>query len=412
MNVLLVHNFYQQAGGEDQVFAEEAALLEKHGNTVARFTMDNDSVEGMGKLALAGKTFWNRDAQASISSAIREIRADVVHFHNTFPLVSPAAYYASHDAGAAVVQTLHNYRLMCPTATFYRDGGVCENCLGKLLAWPGVVHKCYRQNRGATAVVAGMLAFHKLRGTYANQVDRYIALTEFARQKLVQGGVPAERIRVKPNFVDPDPGLGDGGGDFALFVGRLTEEKGILTLIKAWPDLFARRGYKLHIAGDGPLKQAVVDASAACSGIIYEGRKPPAEIYAMMGAARALIFPSQWYEGLPRTIVESYAKGTPVLASRMGSMQELVHDGQTGVLFEPGDARDLARQAERLLSVDPSTVELRARMRSAARAEFESHYRAERNYPLLMEIYEQAVAQSHGSGSPRTVASGISGHPM
>jgi glycosyltransferase involved in cell wall biosynthesis len=237
-----------------------------------------------------------------------------------------------------------------------------------------------------------MLAFHKLRGTYTHQVDRYIALTEFARQKLIQGGVPAEKIRNKPNFVDPDPGVGDGSGDFALFVGRLTEEKGILTLLSAWRELFTRRGLMLRIAGDGPLRQAVVDASAGCPGILYLGRKSPAEVYELMGQARALLLPSQWYEGFPRTIVEAYAKGTPVVASRLGSMTELIRDGETGVLFEAGNPQDLARSAESLLSDEVAAVETRERMRRAARLEFETRYTAAANYPMLVGIYHEALA--------------------
>jgi glycosyltransferase involved in cell wall biosynthesis len=255
-----------------------------------------------------------------------------------------------------------------------------------------------------------MLAFHKLRGTYANQVDRYIALTEFARQKLVEGGVPAEKIRIKPNFVDPDPGAGDGSGDFALFVGRLTEEKGILTLLRAWRELFDRRGFILRIAGDGPLRQAVVDASASCPGILYQGRKSPAEVYQLMGQAQALVLPSQWYEGFPRTIVEAYAKGTPVLASRLGSMTELIRDQETGLLFEAGNPEDLARCAEALLGSDTAGVERRGRMRRAARLEFESRYTASANYPALVRIYGEALANI-GRQAPAPVAENPSSLP-
>src|ERR1022692_3000424 len=165
MNVLLVHNFYQQPGGEDQTFADEGSLLEKHGHSVGRFTMHNDEVNAMGKLTAARKTVWNGQARQSLRRAIRETGARVVHFHNTFPLISPAAYYAAHDEGAAVVQTLHNYRLMCVTATFCRDNHVCEDCLGRFVAWPGILHGCYRGNRAASAVTAAMQTFHRLKGT-------------------------------------------------------------------------------------------------------------------------------------------------------------------------------------------------------------------------------------------------------
>ena len=390
MNVLLVHNFLPHAGGDDQVFADEGALLEAQGHIVARFTMHNDAVQGMGKLELARKTIWNRDAQLLLRDAIRRIDADVVHFHNTFPLISPASYYTAHEQGAAVVQTLHNYRLLCPAATFYRDGHVCEDCLGRAVPWPAVAHRCYRGNRIAISAVTAMLSLHRMKRTWREQVDVYIALTEFSRQKFVQGGLPQERIVVKPNFVDPDPGIGAGDGSFVLFVGRLTDEKGILTLLKAWPPLYKRTGVVLKIAGDGPLRRAAEDACQEGAGIEFLGRCALPQVYAMMGAAQALVFPSQWYEGQPRTIVESLAKGTPVISSRLGSMSELIEDGRTGILFEPGDDEDLSRKTELMLAKGPD----RARMRLAARLEFESRYTAARNYPMLIECYELAVRRS------------------
>jgi glycosyltransferase involved in cell wall biosynthesis len=386
MNLLLVHNFYQQPGGEDQVFAEEGKLLEQYGHRVSRFTMHNDEVEGMGKFALARKTIWNRSAQQSLRQAIRNAQAEVVHFHNTFPLISPAAYYTAHSEGAAVVQTLHNYRLLCPGATMYREGKVCEECMGRWGPWPGAVHGCYRNNRAASAVTAAMITFHRKIRTWKKQVDVYIALTEFSRSKFIQGGLPSEKIVVKPNFVDPDPMLGSGDGGFALFVGRLTEEKGIAILLKGWKPLFEKTGVRLKIAGDGPMREDVSHAADPQSGIEFIGRRPSNEIYDMMGRATALVFPSIWYEGQPRTIIEAMAKGTPILASRLGSMAEMIEDGTSGLLFEPGDAADLSRQMQRLIEDEP----LRQKMRSAARSEFENRYTAEKNYPQLLGVYERA----------------------
>ncbi len=388
MNVLLAHNFYQQPGGEDQVFADEGRLLEQHGHVVGRFTMDNDAVDTMGKLTVARKTVWNEQARQSLRKAIREIGAQVVHFHNTFPLISPAGYYAAHDEGAAVVQTLHNYRLMCVTATFCRNGRVCEDCLGRAVAWPGILHGCYRGSRAGSAAVAAMLAFHRLKGTWRREVDVFIALSEFGRKKFIEGGLPPDKLVVKPNFLDPVPGIGLGQGNYALFVGRLSAEKGIATLLEAWPRVFADARIKLKIVGDGPLRASVEAASKTSAGIEYLGwldlRK---EGYATMGAAQALIFPSIWYETQGMAIVESMATGTPVLASRLGSRAEMIADGRTGLLFESGNSDDLARQARVLLSGRAD----RQRMRQAARLEFESRYTAEQNYPLLMRCYETAL---------------------
>jgi glycosyltransferase involved in cell wall biosynthesis len=391
MNVLLVHNFYQRPGGEDQIFAGEGRLLEQHDHVVGRFTMHNDAVDTIGKLTVACKTVWNGQARQSLRKAIRETGARVVHFHNTFPLISPAGYYAAHDEGAAVVQTLHNYRLMCVTATFCRNGGVCEDCLGRTVAWPGILHGCYRGSRAGSAVVAAMLAFHCLKGTWRREVDVYIALSEFGRKKFIEGGLPPDKLVVKPNFLDPAPGIGNGQGDYALFVGRLSIEKGIATMLEAWPKVYADTGIKLKIIGDGPLRTSVEAASKNAAGIEYLGwRDMRKEGYVTMGAARALIFPSIWYETQGMTIVESLATGTPILASRLGSRAEIIADGRTGLLFESGNPDDLARQARVFLSGQAD----RQRMRQAARLEFESRYTAEQNYPLLMRCYETALKNS------------------
>jgi glycosyltransferase involved in cell wall biosynthesis len=394
MRILVVHNFYQQPGGEDQVFRDEAALLRQHGQDVSTLEFDNDAIAKMGaagRVALARKTIWNADSYARIRQTCQSFRAEVVHFHNTFPLVSPAGYAAARDAGAAVVQTLHNYRLICPAATLFRQGGVCEQCVGRAVPWPGVAHKCYRGSRSATAVTAGMLAWHRMRGTYRNAVDRYIALTEFARSKLIEGGLPPAKLVVKPNFV-PDLPEGSGSGDFVLFVGRLVLEKGIATLLSAWklPKSGALSGLKLRIIGDGPLAEQVRAAAAENPQVVYDGRRSPQEVCDALGQARLLVFPSQWYEGLPRTIIEAYAKGTPVLASRLGSMIELVQEGRTGGLFQPGDPADLIRQASLLVDNVAGLVELRR----GARAAFLARYTADQNYRMLQAVYDQAVRAS------------------
>ena len=354
--------------------------------------MDNHAVDTIGKLTVARKTVWNEQARQSLRKAIRETGAKVVHFHNTFPLISPAGYYAAHDEGAAVVQTLHNYRLMCVTATFCRNDQVCEDCLGRTLAWPGILHGCYRGSRAGSAAVAAMLAFHRLKGTYQREVDVYITLSEFGRKKFIEGGLPPDKLMIKPIFSDPDPGVGSGEGDFAVFVGRLTGEKGITILLAAWPQVFAETGMKLKIIGTGPLRASTEAAAQTRSGIEYLGRlESQKEVYDTMGAAQALIFPSIWYEGQPRTIIEALAKGAPVLASRLGSMPEMVANGRTGLLFEPGNPQDLARQARTLVACP---TEDRQSMRQAARSEFESKYTAEQNYPLLMRCYETALKQA------------------
>ena len=391
MKVLAVHNYYQQAGGEDRVFVEEADLLEANGHEVVRYCMHNERVPTMNAATLARDTLWNVSAHKDLEVVIRRERPRVAHFHNTFPLVSPAGYYAARAAGVPVVQTLHNYRLLCPNALFYRDGGPCEDCLGKAVTWPGVVHRCYRGSLAASAVVTAMLSAHRAARTWTRTVDAYIALTEFARRKFIEGGLPAGKIVVKPNFVRPDPGPGGGQGGFALFVGRLSPEKGVGTLLKAWRRLGER--LPLKIVGDGPLAGRVISA-ARWPYVEYLGHKPAEEVRALMKEARLLVFPSEWYETFGRVAAEAFAAGTPVIAADIGAVAEVVDDGRTGLRFRSGDAGHLAAQVERTLS----RPEEYARMRREARAEFEDKYTAERNYGMLMRIYESVSERMEVQG--------------
>ena len=304
MKVLFVHNFYQQPGGEDKVFCEEVKMLRTRGHTVNEFTVHNDEVDSLSRWSLARKTFWNNAIYQELRETIRCDRPDVVHFHNTFPLVSPAGYYAAHDEGVRVVQTLHNYRLMCPTGTLYRNERVCEDCAGRRLAWPGILHRCYRHSTLATGLSAAMLAYHRYRGTWTNLIDVYIALTEFSRQKFIEGGLPAAKIVVKPNFVLDDPGEGQGGGGYAVFVGRLVSYKGVKTLLEAWRQLDG--GVPIKIVGDGPLRDAVSAAARSGTRIEWLGHRAPFEVHAILAAAEVMIFPSECYENCPLTIIEFF----------------------------------------------------------------------------------------------------------
>jgi glycosyltransferase involved in cell wall biosynthesis len=385
MKILAVHNRYQRPGGEDQVFVDETALLETRNHRVLRYEVHNDQVKQVNRLTLAKDTVWNTSAYRELGALIRRERPHVVHFHNTLPLVSPAGYYAARAEGVPVIQTLHNYRLLCPVALFFRDGRVCEDCMGKAVPWPGVVHRCYRGSRTASGVIATMLTVHRALRTWTEMVDVYVALTEFARNKFIEGGLPAGKIVVKPNFVAPDPGRGQGGGGYALFVGRLAPEKGTGTMLAAWDRLGTR--IPLKIVGDGPLRDQVVEAAARQSNVEWLGHRPVEDVQALMGKADVLIFPSQWYETFGRVAVEAFAAGTPVIAANIGAVAELVEHGRTGLKFRPGDPEDLVTQVEWALS---HSADLRS-MREEVRAEFEAKYTAERNYRALMEIYEAAL---------------------
>lgn len=384
--VLIVHNRYQQPGGEDAVVAAEAALLAERGHAVEQLIFDNDEIAArrapLDSVALAGATVWSRQGHAAVRDAIRRFGADVVHFHNTFPLISPAGYYAARAAGVPVVQTLHNYRLLCPASTFYRGGHICEDCLGKAVPLPGLVHACYRGSRTATGATVAMLTAHRALRTWTRLVDRYIVTGPFVRQKFIQGGLLAAKIAIKPNFV-PDAPAGDGRGNYALFVGRLAPEKGIRTLLGAWERLGGT--VPLKIAGDGPLAANVSDAAGRTPGIEWLGQLAPAATAAAMRDAALLIFPSEWYEGQPRTILESFAAATPVIAPDLGAMGEMIHEGETGGHFRPGDPDDLARVVAHAFA-RPAAL---AAMRQRTRAAFEARYTAAANYAMLADIYAQ-----------------------
>jgi glycosyltransferase involved in cell wall biosynthesis len=389
MIILVAHNFYKQPGGEDECVTAEAAVLKAHGHEVIQYCVHNDSIDGMNQLKLASKAIWSQSTYHELRELIRMHRPQIAHFHNTFPLISPAAYYAARAEKVPVVQTLHNFRLLCPQALFFRNGRICMDCLGRSIPWPGVLHKCYRGSRSASAVVGTMLGVHRALGTWRHAVDTYIALTEFSREKFIEGGLPQHKIHIKPNFVYSDPGPGAGTGGYGVFVGRLSEEKGLNTLLKAWQLLGG--SVPLKIVGDGPLAGLVADAAAKDSAITWLGRMPAKDVYALVGQAVFLVFPSNCYETFGRVVIEAFAKGTPVIASNLGSMAELVEHGRTGLLFEPANAVDLASALRGLLA---RPLELKS-MRLAARQEYEEKYTAESNYRALMAIYEQAC---RGSG--------------
>ena len=382
MTVLQVHNFYQQPGGEDLAFEAEGELLSQHGHQVIRYTAHNDSIRGMSAPGAGVRAVWNHDSYQAIRHLLRRHKPAVMHVHNTFPLISPAVHYAAAVENVPVIQTLHNYRLICPAATLFRGGRVCEDCLHSRTHWAAVRHACYRNSRAATAASCCTLTLHRAAGTWSRKVQRFIALTKFAKHKLVEGGLAANRITVKPNFLFHDPGPGQGSGGYALFAGRLSEEKGVRVMLEAW-----RRASRisLKIAGDGPLRRFVQEQARLIPKLEYLGHCGRQRVIELLQSAEFLVFPSEWYEGLPMSVVEAFACGTPIAGSALGSMEELIQDGVNGILFQFGDPDSLANCVEQLAT--------RARdMRKAARAAYERSYTAERNYELLMNIYESAGA--------------------
>jgi glycosyltransferase involved in cell wall biosynthesis len=392
MRILTVHNFYQQPGGEDVVWRNEAALLRSKGHRVCEYVRHNSEIGGQSawegaKLGL--RTIWSRETAPELSRILCREKPQVVHFHNTFPLISPSAYYVCRDFGVPVVQTLHNYRLVCPAATFFREGKVCEECAERGL-WRSIVNACYRGSRSATAATAAMLTVHRTLKTWSDMVDCFVVPAGFCREKLIQGGIPRRKIFVKPNFLPSDPGRRETAGDYALFVGRFSPEKGLATLIAAWRALSTP--LPIRILGDGPLRSQLEVAAAPLGPdrVRFEGWASREAVIAAIKGARFLIFPSEWYETFGLAAVEAFACGVPVIASRLGVMAELVKDGWTGLHFTARAPDDLAAKVEWAQS-HPAEME---RIGRNARAEYQSKYTSEINYGLLMNIYSSALGNS------------------
>ncbi len=377
MKVWLAHNYYRQSGGEDVVVANEQALLSAYGHKVQLVKDSNDRITGpWAAVKAAWQAPYSREARAGMAALIAERAPDVVHVHNFFPLMTPSIYDACRDAGVPVVQTLHNYRTICAGALLMRGGRPCEDCIGGS-PWLGALHGCYRNSRPASLAVARLIATHRRRRTWHTKVDRFVALTEFSKSRFVKAGFPGERIAVKPNFVE-DRAQEAGMREGALFVGRLSPEKGVRTLLLAWDGI----DVPLRIAGDGPLLDATCGPN-----IVVLGRTAPEAVATEMARAAFLVMPSESYETFGLVIVEAFCQGLPVIASRLGSMAEIVEDGVTGLHFTPGDAADLAAKV-RWAADHPEDMR---RMGANARRVYEEKYTPEENYKQLIAIYEQAI---------------------
>jgi glycosyltransferase involved in cell wall biosynthesis len=390
--IMVVHNRYQQRAGEDAEVDAEIGNLTDHGHEVQRFIVDNDSIRGAGpaaKVRLAIETVWSRRAARQLADAVRTDRPAVVHIHNTLPLLSPAIYGALDRSGAAIVQSIHNYRPVCPSANLFRDGRDCTDCVGRRFAWPGIVHACYRESRAGSAVVAAMLAAARVTRAWEGAVDRFIAPSRTVADTLAGPAVPRDRIVVKPNFVggDPQPGAFGERDDTYVYAGRLAPEKGIRTIPAAWAQL-GGIGAMCRIAGSGPLQDEIDAAAVKEPRLVALGALDRRALFDELRGARALIFPSIWREPFGLTIVEAFASGTPVIAARFGAPADLVENGVTGLFFRPGDADDLA---ERIHWASGNPGEM-AEMGRRARAEYELRYTAEANYGALIDVYRQAQA--------------------
>ena len=386
MKIVVVHNAYQRRGGEDCVYETERDLLRAYGHDVVEYLRSNQEIEQyscLDRAMLGPRTVWSAASRRHFSELLQRVKPDLVHVHNTFVVISPSIYSACREQGVPVVQTLHNYRLLCPAGVSFRDGKVCHDCNANLAY--GVIRGCYRNSRSSTAAVAAMLAWHRLAGTYSTQIDRYIALTEFARGRFLKAGLQPDKVAVKPNCVHPDPGERSTDGNYVLFMGRLEREKGVGTLLAAWRKL--GRDIPLFVAGTGTLKREVHEALDDVPGTKCLGQVGSSELFKVMKGARFVVLPSLCYENFPVTAVEAYACGVPIVASELGAMKEVVVHGRTGLLFRPGDADDLAAK----VSFAWENRGYMAELGRLARQEYESKYTGERNYAALLGIYRSVL---------------------
>jgi glycosyltransferase involved in cell wall biosynthesis len=397
MRILIIHNSYQQRGGEDVVVERESALLRSFGHEVVEYRRTNREFaeHRLGGLAAAGRGLWSNTSYREVVELIEASRPDVAHVHNTFVLISPSVYYACRRLGIPVVQTLHNYRLICARADLFRENAICEQCVGRSIPWPAVWNRCYHSSAAQTAAAAAIYHGHRLMGTWLKLVDVYVTPSEFTKQKLCSQVLPRERVVVKPNFVFPDPGPRSSRGSYAIFVGRLSPEKRIVTLLKAWREF---KHFPIKVLGTGNFEKQlhVAAVESGLDNVEFCGHRSPSEVFAALKEAAFLVFPSEWYETFGLGMVEAYACGVPVIASRLGAMAEIVRDGESGLLFAPGDSNDLAAKINWAIAHPDAMVE----MGKTARRLFEAHYTAEKNHELLMMIYRRAIeSRSRAAGT-------------
>jgi glycosyltransferase involved in cell wall biosynthesis len=397
--ILSAHNNYQQRGGEDGSCLAERELLTHYGNHVSVYDRSNWELVDTSVFRVGLGATWSQKAYRDVCERIRRDCIDLVHVQNFFPLISPSIFYAAKKCGVPVILTLRNYRLLCANGLLFRDGEVCTECLGARVGWRGVRYGCYRGSRLGSLSVVGMNGLHGLFGTWRRAVDGYITLTSFSKGIFCDNGLPRDKIFVKPNFLSEDPGVGGESREGVIFVGRLSEEKGIRQLLGAWeaykkhcPE--SERDTRLIIVGGGPLRSVVEAVAKYRQDIEVLGELDTADVLALVGRSRFLVFPSTWYEGMPRTIIESFAKGTPVLAYSLGAMKEMVRDGETGVLCQQHTEAGLSDGLSRALAMTKGK-----QIYDRCRADYEKNYTASANYRQLIGIYDEVISARRTQGA-------------
>lgn len=386
LRVLLVHNFYQQAGGEDQVFESEAKMLEAEGHIVERLVVSNIGIDGIfSRAKVAVGTVYSRSGRDIIAQSIIRFSPDIVHFHNFFPMLSPSVFDACLNSGVPSVWTLHNYRISCANGLLFRDGAPCEDCVGRAPI-SAIRHRCYRGSLAGSAVVAGMIGWHRSFKTWETKVARFIALTEFGRNMAVKAGIPSEKIRVKPNMAPAakrDPS--DKPRDGFIFVGRLSREKGVHTLIDAWRSL---PEVSLTVIGDGPEMDAL--RSVAPANVRFTGFLNSDMLGEYLAGSHAVIVPSEWNEPFGLIVAEAMAAGTPVISSRMGALADLVIEGSDGYHFTATNSQSLSDTVRKAIG-NLEKLELMGR---AAFRRWEKDFSPRANLKQLEDIYFDVLAEN------------------
>jgi glycosyltransferase involved in cell wall biosynthesis len=405
VKIVLAHNFYRSSipSGENAVYAQEKALMERKGHRVVEFVRHSDDLVRMGKVGAVKAalcTPWNPFARRELRRLLMREKPDILHVHNVFPLLSPSIFHAARNLPVATVLTLHNYRVFCAVGTVFRNREPCTECLDRGDVRMALRYGCYRESRLATIPPATMIALHRWLGTWSHRVDAFIALTSFQAARMSEAGLASEIIHVKPNFLEPDslpPRIEGTRKGNALFVGRLSGEKGVGVAIDAWSAM-GDAAPPLEIAGDGPERKSLegkVSRLGLNGKIGFLGQRERHDVLRRMSGAPFLVVPSLCYEGLPVTILEAFASGTPVVASRLGPLPDLVREGETGRLFTPDDPVDLASVVMDLIR-HPDRL---AMMGRTAREVYEANYTPEANHARIQEIYLRAIREK---GNRRT----------
>lgn len=385
MKIVFCHNYYWYRGGEDVSFESDVELLRRKGHEVVLFTRNNHDLRDSHKIGNAVRVLWNRRTYREMLQVLKAERPDLLHCNNLFPQISVSVYQAARQAGVPVVQGLRNYRSFCVNSFFYRDSKPCTQCLGSVTAWRGVLHKCYRDSYSASAVVSSMQLWHRILRIQQRSVSAFFTPTSFARQIHLQGGFSPESILVRSNFVEPDLGFSHQQRSAAIFVGRLSQEKGISTIVQAWQQ--AAIQLPLWIVGKGPEESSLRTLANGNPMIQFLGQLDQQSVLERLGSARFLIMSSQWYETFGRTMAEAFSRGTPVIATKLGTMPELVRENYNGFLYRPGDASDLARLVLQFQSLPDDQEHL---LRVAARETFQTHFHSEMSYLQLLKVYRLA----------------------